>query len=168
MTSRKALMMRESERELPNSGLIFIPIIIAVIAPTAQEGGREGAKFKRHWCEKNCLPMPFFSATAAVTLFRLGDLTRSISLIGLIKISNLQVLGHIDLECRMFCSNNKSTGNFVLDKKRRRKGSEREIEIRRRRSNKNYELRLRRRRRGARWRFSNFYHFHLSLFLSLS
>ena len=32
MTSRKALMMRESERELPNSGLIFIPIIIAVIA----------------------------------------------------------------------------------------------------------------------------------------
>ena len=42
MTPRKALMMRESERELPNSGLIFIPIIIAVIARTAGEGGREG------------------------------------------------------------------------------------------------------------------------------
>ena len=41
MTSRKALMMRESERELPNSGLIFIPIIIAVIARTAaKERGR--------------------------------------------------------------------------------------------------------------------------------
>ena len=48
---------RERERaNLPNSGLIFIPIIIAVIARTAR---REGAKFKRHWCEKNCLPMPF-------------------------------------------------------------------------------------------------------------
>ena len=97
MTSRKALMIRESEREreLPNSGLIFIPIIIAVIAQTA----KEGAKFKRHWCEKNCLPMPFFSATAAVTLFRLGGLTRSMSWIGPIKNSNLKVynvLGHID------------------------------------------------------------------------
>ena len=31
---------REREREdLPNSGLIFIPIIIAVIARTAREGG---------------------------------------------------------------------------------------------------------------------------------
>ena len=88
---------RERERaNLPNSGLIFIPIIIAVIARTAR---REGAKFKRHWCEKNCLPMPFFSATAAVTLFRLGGLTRSMSWIGPIKNSNLKVynvLGHID------------------------------------------------------------------------
>ena len=34
--------VREREREggnLPNSGLIFIPIIIAVIARTAREGG---------------------------------------------------------------------------------------------------------------------------------